>query len=545
MNDNVNYTINENNSIQGNENAFGDKQLGKQNIIQTLLKNKKIVLPIVSIIILAILSILIYNLFFNSNNKKDLRDASSFFLKNNEYKYALFSNDGHQLTDFVFTDVSDFFDDAAYVEKGEEYGIISTSGKMLVNFGKYSDITDRSGLYEVSTEDDHEYLIDKNGKVLYNLDDIYVKSYGGNIPYLILEYRGKRQYSIIDNTGRVFLTIPEVSGAKDIESSEMQDYISIFYDNKNYILNGYTGEQLVSFDSDYQYKIYDISEDGKIIILNATEIGKKLKLYKIIRDGKLLDVNNECEYVYIKENTLFCKVKLKDYYLGNDGNKSYEVTNAAYSSDNHYAVDDLDLMKGVTFYSEGKTIKNIPCRKLEHKQFMSNNIYILQTLSSEKCKTESIIYEYYNSNGEKIFNSEFMDASNFDEKGRAIVSKDKKNYYLIDTEGNQIGKMYSNIQLEEDFYIVTKDKKKGVMDINGNEIVPCKYSNISIDKNLNINFALAEIEGSKNILYNLDNKKEIISLNEDIYLNDHYFKTNVNSKTQFYSYITGKMFYEG
>ena len=84
----------------------------------------------------------------------------------------------------------------------------------------------------------------------------------------------------------------------------------------------------------------------------------------------------------------------------------------------------------------------------------------------------------------------------------------------------------------------------GLLDEKGKEIVPCKYSRIDIT---NKNYAILETSDSKNIIFDLSKGKEILSLDDtesNVNLSKNYITTSLGGKTRYYSYTTGKLFYE-
>lgn len=189
-------------------------------------------------------------------------------------------------------------------------------------------------------------------------------------------------------------------------------------------------------------------------------------------------------------------------------------------------------------------MKSVPCRSLKETGFISNGLYVLGTEYDRNCGTYSYDYEFYNSNGEKAFDKSFASAKGFDKNGHAIVSDDKINYYLIDNKGNQISGLYSSIALADNCYIVSKNGKKGLLNKNGEEFVPCEYSRIDILTRKNVQYASLREANSKYSVYDIEKNKELLSSDSKIDLQEHYMQTEANNKKQYYSYTTGKMFYE-
>lgn len=516
---------------------------------------KKILLIVVAILVVGGVAFAGYKFFTKDkdNNKEfDITQTTAFFLQDANSKYALFNEDGKQLTEFIYTRVGSFVNGTATVETAEGEGIINAEGKLTVPIGKYKYISSSGGLYEAteSTEESYnKYLINGSGKVLYDLDEITVRDFIGADTYSILEYEKENKYTVINYEGKELVSFPKVDDDEvdDPSTNEQDNYISVYYNNKNWIFNVVTGKQVASFDSELHYCVNNISEDENIITLNSCVSwfqSQDQTYYKFIKDGKLYDKTGECDKVTQNQGNLFCHKDYDEYLLDSNLNVGIETSGKAYNNSNSYVMNNSGSFNGVDFYQNGKVVKNVSCRTLKETGYMKSDIYILGTYYSRDCGTESGTYDFYKSNGEKLIEKSFARAEKFDSNGLAKVSEDKTNYYLIDKNGKQVGGSYSNISLSSDYYVITKDELKGIMDKEGNEILPCTYSRIDITTRQNKKYAKLTTSDSKYIIYDLNNKKEVFSLDASPNTNyEHYITTSSNGKTQYYTY-SGKMFYE-
>ena len=170
-------------------------------------------------------------------------------------------------------------------------------------------------------------------------------------------------------------------------------------------------------------------------------------------------------------------------------------------------------------------------------------MYILGTYYSSSCGTSSGTYEFYNSKGENAFGKSFARADNFDKNGFAKVSDDKEKYYLIDTTGKKISDDFDNLSLYNNYYIVTKNNLKGILDKNGKQVLDCKYSDIDITEKQNKYYAKLSTTDSKYILYDISKKAEILKLESSPNFYDHYILITKDNNEQYYAY-NGKLFYE-
>ncbi len=510
--------------------------------------NKKIILIVIAIliIILGVIAFLYFKKDKNKNLEMDITYSTAFFIKNENDKYALFNDEGKQLTEFIFTSTSDFVNGTSLVKKDDAYGIIDSNGKMTVDFGKYSYITTAAGMYKVHGEDYHYLLIDGTGKVLYDLEDNDLDTFIGGY-YSILEEKSTKTYKVLNYQGKVMTSFPIVESVDDDpETNEEEGYISVFYNNKNFILNEKTGKEVISFNDDKHYCVNNVEEDGKIITLNSCVSwfqSQDKTYYKFIKNGKLYDLNDKCDSVYYENGNLVCNKDYKKYLLDDNLNVGVDISNKIYVDNNTYAQNKDGSFNGVDFYNDGKVVKNVPCRNIKDTGYAEKGFYVLGTYYSSSCGTSSGTYEFYNSKGENAFGKSFTRVNNFDKNGLAKVSEDKEKYYLIDTTGKKVSDDFDNITLSNNYYIVTKDNLKGILDKDGKQILECKYSNIEITEKQNKYYAKLSTTDSKYILYDINKKVEVLNLESSPNFYEHYILITKDNNKQYYAY-NGKLFYE-
>ena len=511
-------------------------------------KKPKIKLILIIVLAAAVIGVGAFLLLRKDSEKNDgidITDSTSFFIQDKNEKYALFNEEGKQLTDFIFSYTGNFINGTTIVKKNDAYGIINENGKMTVDFGKYKHISSDGGMYNVRREDNQEFLINGSGKVLYELNDnIILYTYIAEDRYLLLEDSKNKIYKLLDYKGRTLISFPMNSNEKEEPSVNYKnDYISVFYNNKNHIINLATGKKIMSFDANVHFCLNNVVDNGKIIIMNScgSKSDDEEIYYKFIKNGKLYDLTSKCEEVYYSDNNLKCIKESTTYLLDNNLNVGINISLNAYIDNNTYA-SDKDNYNGVDFYNNGKFVKNVECRRLAEHGYAKNGLYVLKTYDKNSCNIESSIYEYYKTNGEKAFDKTFKYAHSFDENGLAEVSEDNENYYLIDLNGKKISQDYSKIssysEHDPNYYIVTKNNKKGIIDKNGNVIVECEYKYAKLYRE----YATIS-NGSKTITYDLKNKSAIITTDEYPALQYQYISAYNNGIKQYYTY-KGKLFYE-
>jgi len=546
---NTGYTQQPVQNLNNNYTNITPEKKGNKNI-------KKIILIIIALLVIGGVAFAGYKFLFKdktTNKDFDINATTSFFLQDADSKYALFNEDGKQLTEFIYTYAGSFVNGTTKVKVDDQEGIINTSGKMTVPLGKYKYITQEGGLYSVSedTEESYnKYLIDGSGKILYDLDDVDVDSFIGVDTFLILDFDEENKYTVINYQGKELVSFPKVDDdeVEDPSTNEEDGHISIFYNNKNWIFNANTGKQLASFDSELHYCVNNVSDDEKIITLNSCVSwfqSQDKTYYKFIKDGKLYDKTNECDKVTLNSGNLFCHKEYDEYLLDSNLNVGIKTYGKAYSNaKDSYVMESTTEDYAVEFYQNGKITKSVSCRDLKETGYTKSDIYILNTHFNKACGTESGTNEYYKANGEKLVDKSFSRAEPFDSNDLAKVSEDKTNYYMIDKTGKQIGNTYSNISSWGGYYIITSNNLKGIMNKEGKEIIPPTYSKVEVSTHKERAFAVLKTDDNKYIVYDLDKNKEMFKTDSYPGMNyEHYITTTSNGKTQYYTY-DGKMFYE-
>ena len=484
----------------------------------------------------------------SKNNKAKESYSDAFFIKEGN-NYAVFNNDGKRLTDFIFTSIggsSSFKNNSSLVKKGDEYGVVGSNGKMIIDFGKYKSIYEYSGLYKANDNDGNSYLLDSKGKVLYDLKNKSLSTYYGVSSYMILQDNEAKKYILLNSDGKALLTLNQKEGVDSPTTNEEEGYITIFYNNKNYILDSNTGKKVSEFDSDVHYCVNNVVDDGKIITLNSC-VGlfqsQEETKYKFIKDGKLYDLSDKCEKVHYNSGNLVCTNDGKQYLLDSKLNVSIAIGSVAYTDGDNYIKLKDGSFNGVDFYVNGSVVKNVACRGISEYGYMSSGYYILSTYYSTSCGTTSGTYEYYNAKGENAFGKSFGRVNKFDANGLASVSEDKKIFYLIDTTGKKVSEEYNSIYLDSEYYIITKDNLKGILDNKGKQVIEPIYTSADVFEEQGVKYAKLTTSDSKYIIYNLSKGKEIITLDSNPSTNANYIYITKDGKKVYYTY-TGKEFYK-
>lgn len=512
--------------------------------------NKKILLIIVAILVVGIFvgTFIIFKPFGKNALITNLKTGTSFFIKDND-KYALFNSSGKQLTSFKFSDYYSFNYNSALVKLDDKYGIISSSGKMLVDFGKYKKIEKNAALYVATNNDEQEYLLDNNGRLMFDLSNKNLDTYTNISEFVIVKDYKDKKYSVINYSGKNMVSFPVNDGVKTTPKVNIVDeYVSVFYDDKNYILDINSGKEIASFEADIQYCVHQVDDDGKIITLSTCTswYGKQDQIYhKLIKNGKLYNIKEQCDNFIYNKGIYMCAIDSKTYILNDELELGLQVDDKAYINENTYVIETstfTNQVKPAQFYSNGNLLKTIECRELAKHGYMQDGLFLLKTYSSS-CGIPTNSYEFYDSNAENKFGKAFKKATLFDDNKLSIVSEDGENYYLMNLSGKKVSNDYDKITFSKDYYIVEKNKLYGLVDKDGKELIECTNINIDIDESLEKKYAKVTKTNDEYITYSLNSRKEITISNSKPKYYNNYIIVEKNNIQEYYTY-DGKKFFE-
>lgn len=483
-----------------------------------------------------------------SSKKKDrtLKETADAFFIKDDNKYALFNKDGKKLTDFEFTYAGSMINGAAIVEKDSQKAIIGSNGKMVAPFGKYKYIYSKDGLYEVIDEQGNNFLINAKGKKIADLKNSELHTYINDENYSILLDKERGKYSVLDVDGNAIITFNALKDEDEEPTTNSADgYVSVYYNNHNYIIDMISGKKLLDFEAKEHYCVNVVSKDGKLMTLNSC-VGsfqsQDVVKYRAISNGKLYDLSDKCDKVSLyNDKNFICSKDHKEYLLDSKFNVGIEINNVSYKDNEHYAKAHNGSFDGIDFYEKDKVVANVACRTMNKNGYNESGLFLLNTYYSKPCGTESGTYEFYNEKGEKAFDKSFARADNFDSNSFAVVSEDKENYYLIDTKGKKVSEDYDQIYSRNHYYEVRKDNLRGAINFKGELVVDAKYDDIWEYEYDGVVY-LAYGNSKKYTLYNLDTKKEVTTFESKPSLNRDYISVSRNGKTEYYTY-KGKLFY--
>ena len=588
------------------QNAINTQSLPNQStkIVEEKPKKKKgIFIALIILIILIIAGVFFYPKIKEYLSKTEpsavdkIYDTTSFLLIDNNKKAAIFNLDGKQLTDFLYTEASaKFVNNTAYVKnENNEYAIINSNGKEIIKFGKYDKITDIGAAYIAKTPDNKYFLYNRAGNLVKELVSeptpfgLNVNS-DRTVSYLSIGIFDNNKFTIINYAGEELLSFPFVEnehtvyeGEKISPKTNLYDdkYLTVYYNQHNYILNLLTKEVIVDFDSPYYFKVAAVNEDKNEIFLTSVsqQIGwdyednnDEIFEYKLIRNKEVIYSNTHEEEIteaYYNNGIIEIHDFINYYILTETGDKillSGEQYILGYSDYTNYIKRGTNDNKELYVNNELKQV--FDCEKIERNNTYKNRyaihgIYVLKECEGYADKdsffdTKDIIIK---SDGTLLNDKAYEYVSEFDANGYLTVSEDGKVGYLIDSTGKKISKdfyaesSYGYEYYEDDisllryndkekmFYIgKNQDETETLFDLNGNEYVTANsieqtYNTISEDI-----FALLEYDDYYTV-YNVTKQKEILKTKEEPDCESEYIEIDYDNKREYYSYSTGKLFY--
>lgn len=521
-----------------NEYYFEKSQVETKKKKKLKLKLKPLLKLLILIAIIILGVIFVSKFFCKKDSYKDKATYStSFFIKNNKGKYALFNDKGKKLTDFIFDSANSFINDSALVYKEKEgYKIINNKGKDVVGYGKYTYISNYTGLYKVRSDKGYK-LIDGEGKTVIDAEEIEVSAYGDDYPFVIAI--ANNEVKILSYDGSVIKSLKQNKSAKSPTVNHIGEYSTMFYDGTTIVFNAKTKKVITKFDSNTHYCINNVSDNGKILTLNScaswfetlSEKGQKV----LVKD-KVTDLSDKCDSLSISENIVVCSSVDGDRFVEISGKKAKlgnKISNrTAFIDEDNYVTRNNSTYK-LEFYKKGKKVKTMDA-SLSSIGKMHNDMYVLYVDNA---------YEFYGIDGKKAIKESYKYASSFDKNNLARVSEDGITYYLINEKGKKIGNEYSSITNYEDYYLVSdKDGLKGIINKKGKVILDTKFYSINIKQIRDKYYAITSTKDGKYALYNLEKGKLVKESSGTITISDHYVKVSKNNKASYYTY-KGKLIY--
>lgn len=486
--------------------------------------------------ILLLIAILITSIMTSINSKKKLSadplNSNVFFLQNKENRYALFNENGKQLTKFIYTSVGNFHNNAVKVrDEAGKMGILNSKGKYISKLGKYETIISYNGLFKVSANDDLYNLINVNNKKIIS-SKVFDVILPASVDLFIIttEEKGYGVYNYLGEKIYFFKTkidenIPVPT------ANQLGNYGSVYFNGETIIFNAKTTKIINKIKDNTHYCLSNISSNEDTMILNSCTNWQEIDntTYKLLVNGKEKKLDS-CDSLSLDNDNLVCSTKNSNHLL----NSKYkpiddELEDMSFQNFKNYAVQKD---KNIEFIKNGKVVSKLDGATLADKGYTKKNIYLVYKNGE---------YQYYDINGKSLFAKTFKRAYAFDSNDLAKVS-DGDDYYFINTKGKKVSDFFASSYQSGVYYIVSTDNQKGLIDSKGATILKPQYQNLTIHTHDEEDYAYIKNDNKFEVI-NLHTNKTILSLDKEIIFNDHYLKVTNASNITYYTY-TGKKIYE-
>lgn len=405
------------------------------------------------------------------------------------------------------------------LEQNQKYGVIDKNGNIVIEANYEAvQIPNPSkpifvcikGYDENTKEYETVVYNDKNEILLSNYKNIQAISIYTNVnstPYekSVLTYKENGKYGLINLEGKQ-ITKPIYD---EISSINYKEGTFLVKQNELEGIINMKGKVIIkceyeSVTSDNYYSENGNNKQAGFIVSKKTEDGYRYG-YANYRGAIILNpVYTQLERVteIINENGIYF-IAFKNGQAGLLKNNK-EILNYEYEDIQYNVLGNIFITKRNGKYGvvnqEGNTVL-YP----EYDNIYTGGMYI----NALKNK-ELFIFDL---NGNKIETDVVSKTITENSNYYIIIDKNNK-YKVVDSKDNMIiDKDYTYIEyLPGDYFIVERDSKSGIIDLNGKSVIELKYDSISRINETDI----LQMETNKNItLYNL-NMKEVVSMDNAI-----------------------------
>ena len=452
----------------------------------------------------------------------------SIYLNNLKYKYEL----------SVIQD-----SDIQYykLEKDGLYGVIDKEGNVVIE-PKYTsiDIPNPTKAVFIKSDDGKNYsAIDEKGNQLFtdydSVEAISINSITSNIPYekTVLKYKQGGLYGLIDFDGKkitenIYNSITNIDykeGNLKVEQNGSYGVINIkgttilepVYDA--IMADGYYNEEtkyekagfILRIVTDEGYRFGYADRTGKIILDT---------LYNEV--SRLTEVKGDDVYLVTSTNGRYGLYKNNKEILAN------EYTDISFDPNNNLLIVQKDQAQGVVNL-EGNNI--VP---IDYDNIIIGGKYI----DAQKGE-ETVVFD---SNGNNL-NTDILSYNQVSDL--AIVIDKNNNYNIVDSPGNKkLKENYTYIEyFNNNYFIVTKDGKTGVINGNGNVVINLDYDAIQAIDGTNVLQAIKTNENRTDIIDSNMNIHEGI-VNANVVKKDNYIKVYSETEVKYFDLSGNEITYK-
>ena len=418
-----------------------------------------------------------------------------------------------------------------------KYGVINKNGDIVIE-SKYDEIQIPNPSkplfickYDYNIEKSQykiKVLNEKSEQILYQyvvVEAIELNSGISPIPYekSVLKYSDNNKYGLIDFTGKV-IAKPNYDEISSFDYNE--GLLLVKKDGKYGIINinGVTvvSEEYDKIESDGYYEDNE-TQYKKSGFIVGKNVNNSIKYGYINRDAeKILDTkydqigridnpekNNDI-YLVAFENGKAGFYKNKDNVIG------HEYEDIGYDKNNKCLIIQKDSKQGISDFNGNIQI-----------DLKYDNIFISGKYVNAQNSDNIDIYDY--STKQKISYENVVGLNQTSSDKYSIAITESGTFKIIDNEKNELkDKEYNYLEyINDDYFITFKNKKFGIINLNGEKIVDFKYDSIQKIPNTNL---VQAVNFSKNITDILQDGKVIASMSDaEIWIKENYLVMNSNS----------------
>lgn len=457
---------------------------------------KKIAFFIIALaVVIGITFLIIFlNKQLTENKIRELKSSTITYLgKDDNGNYVHMGSDGKTYIYSGYTSMQEFSYDTANVRKDGLEGVISKNNKILVDFGKYYDISDERfcGSYIVQNESNKYGLISYDGKVI--LDTVYdnITTFGADTPVFKLVYENKYYIAtvnkaIIYETSNSNVTI---QFGEKLNKDTDKGLVKIIDEEIELILDIDSGKQVYTGKNlEVGYNIIKDKENNRFILVDEqANIVKKVDYIASeekldIKFDKYIVIESKAGYfeIYNKKMEKVLETERKPIFFQNYKKETFIINNTQtgveiykgnefYKSISGYEyVNDNMVEYGVMFAlknteTEKMDLFNFELNKLK-EDILLDKIYPKYVLLVD---AESNKYIYTNAKEEiKLGNNISMHALNTNSTFNEYVLVSKANndiYDMLDLKGNSVIKNIAKVEVLLDDYVIITDNSKNDM----------------------------------------------------------------------------------
>lgn len=431
-----------------------------------------------------------------------------------------------------------------FLDFDEKYGVINKDGEEIIdtNFDMIQipnptkDIFVCMSNYNAETGSYETKIYNKNREELFTnyekVEAISRQESLDNIPYekSVLKYKENGKYGLINLSGKK-ITNPIYD---DIQALEYKEGMLTVKQNDKFGIININGDEIIKVKYDgIQADQYSLNENHnkKAGFIVSIKTNDGYKFGYINYKGKTLletEYNEIARINYINDDESVYLVAFKNGQAGLFKNKSKVL-------ENEYEDIQFDNINNLLILQRnGKQgVSDLDGKKIIQLEY-DNIIITGNSINAQKGDEVTV----FNSEGEKLKNSNFISVLETDNKNYFITIDKNENYGVIDKDDNVIiDNKYTFIDyLFDNYFVAQNEQKIGIVDDKGKEVIKFDYDVLQKIEGTDL------IQGIKN--ENIDlidkNMKKILTMkNAQIDIKENYIKI-YNSEDRKYLQYDGK-----